>query len=152
MELITGMLDLAFQAITLFACGLGALIVLALLFGTRYDVKWDYYEADFLDERGREIGEFETKLRRRIDKKAAVPPDYEPQTTFRLRHPALGVGQLLTVRVADERVFEAMIEQPGRVRLGTQDALCEIKSPAAGQTVTVEIGGAELLRATLRPD
>ncbi|MEM7410395.1 MAG: hypothetical protein AAF430_09195 [Myxococcota bacterium] len=132
--------------------GIFALIVLAVLFGKRIERKWDY-EADFRDERGREIGELDVELFRVIeDKRAAVQPDFQLKVKFVLRHPALTPGQGLVVRLAGEPIFEQTLSESGRVLL-REDALCsQIKSPRVGDLVTVEVGGAELFSEPLRRD
>ena len=86
------------------------------------------------------------------DPKATVQPDFELRVKFVLRHPALEVGRGIRVRLDGEVIFDATIAEPGRVRFGEADLDGELKEPAAGQVVSVEVAGQEILAEPLRHD
>jgi len=123
------------------------LVVLAMLFGKRIEKKWEF-DADFHDERGREIGEFEVELTRI----AKEEEDFTLRAKLKLRHPALQAGSTVEVHLEGVRVMEGPVEQTGYVRLRTEHLCGEIKDPAKGQTCSIHYGGAELLKSTLYPD
>lgn len=140
-------MDTLFDVIKYAFGGLAGLVVLAVLFGKRVEKKWDY-EADFHDERGREIGELEIELSR-IAREGA---DYTLDVEFSLRHPALEAGRRVEVLLADARIFAADVVVDGRIRLDTRQLCGEIKSPAVGQVVTVRCDDVEIFAEPLRRD
>jgi hypothetical protein len=126
---------------------IGLLFVLALLFGKRMVTKWDY-EADFLNDGGREIGEFEVKMSR-IEKEE---PEFTQKMSFRLRHPGLKVHSTVRVVLDGIVVMEGMVQNAGRVRLGKDNVRVQLEQPEAGQLCQVECDGTVLLEAPIRPD
>ena len=144
METLLNLVTYAFGG---FFALIGALFVLALLFGKRMETKWDL-EADFRDERGREIGEFETECKRVVGEET----DFTQRAKLELRHSALQVGQRVQVRLEDVPVMEGPVEEAGRIRLRDEHVCGEIKDPKAGQTCSVLLDGAELLSAPLERD
>jgi len=126
---------------------IGALFVLVLLFGKRVETKWDF-EADFLDERGREIGEFEAELRR-IPKEEN---DFTLDARLRLRHPALEVGRSVQVELEGVLVMEGPVEKPGRVFLQNEHLCGEITDPKTGHVCSVQYQGSQLVKGELHPD
>jgi hypothetical protein len=140
MEIVFGLVKWVFW-------GFVGLIVLVVVFGKRVEKKWEY-EAKFRDARRREIGEFDIELFR-------IPSDntdWKFKAKFVLRHPALIPGQVLRVYLDDELVIEKTLEQAGFVRLGASELCAEIKSPAAGQVVSVRCGDDELFAEALYRD
>lgn len=123
------------------------LVVLAMVFGKRIEKKWEF-DADFHDERGREIGEFEIELTRI----AKEETDFTLHAKLKLRHPALQAGGTVQVHLEGVRVMEGPVEQAGFVRLRTEHLCAEIKDPAKGQICVIHIDGSELLKSTLYPD
>jgi hypothetical protein len=105
-------------------------------------------EADFRDERGREIGEFEADLRR-IPKEET---DFTLHAKLQLRHPTLEVGRSVQVLLDGVVVMEGPIEKPGRVWLRNEHLRGEIKDPKTGQVCRVRYEGAELVTGKLYPD
>jgi hypothetical protein len=69
-----------------------------------------------------------------------------------LKHPSLKLGQTLRVRLAGELLFDSTVTAEGRIRLNERDLVAEPKAPAAGMTVSVEIGGAEIFSEALYDD
>lgn len=126
---------------------IGVLIVAALLFGKRVITKWEY-EAEFRNNRGREIGEFDIKMSR-IDKEE---PDFTQKTRFWLRHPDLKTHSTVRVWLNDLLILEGMVEKEGRVQLGKENQKNEISRPETGQLCKVECDGRELLVEAIRPD
>lgn len=123
------------------------LMVLAILFGKRIRTKWEY-EADFLDDKGREFGEFEIEMSR-IEKEE---PDYTQKVKFRMRHPGLRAHASLQVYIDDLLVFEDRIEKDGRHVVMRSAPTRPVESVSSGQVCRVLVGGTELARAELRPD
>ena len=123
------------------------LVVLAVLFGNRVIKQWDY-QAEFRNDRGKEIAEFEIELSR-IDKKE---PDCTLKVEFWLRHEALKVGTKVQVYLDDELVMEGSATDVGRIRLGKQDLRSDLNDPRPGQICVIKCDGDELLRETLRKE
>ena len=143
METVLNLVTYAFGG---FFALIGALFLLAVLFGKRMETKWDL-EADFRDDRGREIGEFETECKRIAGEGA----DFTQRAKLELRHAALQPGQRVEVRLDDVPVMEGPVEKAGRIRLlDTQGG--EIEDPQVGQTCSVRLDGHELLSAPLQRD
>lgn len=126
---------------------IGALVLLAVLFGKRIDEKWEY-EAEFHDDEGREIGEFETKLSRI----AREESDYTLSASLKLRHPALVTGHDIEVHIEGECIMRGPIETDGSVRLDSHHIVGEIKDPKGGQSCTIVWQHTELLKAALYRD
>ena len=141
------LLDLVRYGVLGFFGLIGALFVLALLFGKRMETKWDL-EADFRDERGREIGEFDIELKRVVGEDA----DFTLRAEFTLRHAALAIGQPVEVCLEDAPVMRGTVETEGRIRLGNDHLCGDLKDPAVGEICSVRVGGAELLTAPLQRD
>ncbi len=126
---------------------LGTLFVLAFLFGKRVEKQWEY-EADFLDARGREIGEFDIESSRIVGEGS----DYALRAKLVLRHPGLVAGAVVQVHLDAERVMEGVVEKPGRVRLGLDHLTSKLDSPRAGQVCSVRCGDQELVAEPLARD
>lgn len=126
---------------------LGLLTGAALLFGKRVSKQWEF-EAEFHDDRNREIGEFDIELSQ-IDKE-------EPQPTvkakFRLRHPALTQHQTVQVMLDQRLVLEGMVETPGRIFIRKQLGEADVGHIEAGQLCRIRCGSTELFAEPLRPD
>ena len=122
------------------------LFVLTLLFGKRKRKKWEF-EADFLNEAGREIGEFEVELSK-IEKE---DDDFVLRSNLRLRHADLN-GARAEVFLDGVLVLTVPIETPGRVVSGELPPLVEGLEPHAGQVCAVHVGGREIIAAELRKD
>ena len=126
---------------------LGLLIVLALIFGKRIRRKWEY-EAEFVDENGREIGEFDVTLSK-IEK---VEPDYTLKARFHLRHPELAQHATVRLLLDDMLVMQGTVEKAGRISLDRASLQVQLAEPRAGQRCRVEVGMQEIVSADLRRD
>ncbi len=125
----------------------GLLVLIAVLFGKRIRKQWEY-EADFVDEDGREFGEYEIELSR-IEKEE---PDYTLKTRFRLRHAELKPHSTVQVYIDDTLVLEQMVETEGRVYSRGKPPINAIDKVAAGQVCRVMIGSTEIASAEFHPD
>jgi len=127
--------------------GLFGLFVLAAIFGKRMETKWDL-EAEFRDERGRKLGEFDIELRR----EAKEGCDWNLEASFVLRHMALELGREVQVYLDDELVMRGEVEKAGRIRLNAGDLTSELEDPRVGQVCSVRVGEDELVAETLYRD
>jgi hypothetical protein len=123
------------------------LVMLALLFGKRVIKQWDF-EAEFLNDRGREIAEFEIESSR-IEKEQ---PDFSTKANFQCKHAALAVGDEVAVYLDDVKVMAGQVENAGRIRLTIAHVLDPSLTPEAGQNCTVKRNGELLLEQVLRKD
>lgn len=123
------------------------LVILALLFGKRVIKEWDF-EAEFLNERGREIAEFEIESSR-IEKEQ---PNFSTKAHFHCKHGALAAGDEVAVYLDEEKVMAGQVEQAGRIRLNIGHLLDPSLTPKAGQNCTVKRNGELLLEQVLRKD
>ncbi len=144
MELIVTIIKFVFLG----AFGLiGALILLALLFGKRIRKRWEY-EAEFRDAAGREFGEVDIEMSR-IEKEE---PDYTFKASLRLRHERLVPQSTVSVEIDDRIVLEGQVDKPGFVHLGKEHIRNVVDRPSAGQNCRILVGGAVLASAELLPD
>ena len=125
----------------------GALILLAVVFGKRIRKRWEY-EAEFRDEGGREFGEVDIEMSR-IEKEE---PDYTFKASLRLRHERLTPPNTVSVEIDDRVVLEGPVEKPGFVHLGNEHIRNAVDRPSAGQACRVLMGGTVLASAELLPD
>ena len=123
------------------------LLILAILFGNKVERKWDL-EADFLNAKGREIGELDLELKRYPKEQT----DFELVVKFFLRHDALLPGRTVEVTLNDEIVLTGKVDKQGVIRLSKEHLIAEITNPAEGDLCTVICDGQEISRAALRPD
>ncbi len=123
------------------------LVILALLFGKRVIKEWDF-EAEFRNERGREIGEFEIESSR-VEKEE---PDFSLKAEFHCRHKALAVGDAVAVYLDDVKVMAGQVEHAGRIRLDLAHLLDPTLVPEAGQNCVVRRNGELLLEQILQKD
>lgn len=126
---------------------IGALFVLALLFGKRIIKQWDY-EAEFHDDNGREIGEFDIELSRI----AKQETEDTFKAKFRLRHASLEAGQRVQVFLDDTLVLEGLSEKAGRIILGAEHIKTPLETASAGQLCRVIYGGVERFSAAIIRD
>ena len=123
------------------------LVVAALLFGKRVNKQWEF-EAEFHDDRNREIGEFDIELSQ-IEKEEAQP---SVKAKLRLRHPALTDHQTVQVVLDKRLVLEAMVETPGRIYVRKKLGEGDVGRIEAGQVCRIRCGGTELFAEPLRRD
>ena len=123
------------------------LVILALIFGKRVIKQWDF-EAEFHDERGREIAEFEIESSR-IDKEE---PDFTTKAEFHCKHDALAPGDEVAIYLDDLRVMAGPVEKAGSVRFGIDRLLDKSLVPKAGQRCVVKRNGELLMEQVLRRD
>jgi len=123
------------------------LFVLALLFGKRIDKQWEY-EAEFLNEKGREIGEFEIESSRI----AKQEKEYSLKVEFHCRHPGLNPGDQIEVYIEQLLVLAGEVKHPGRIRLGNPDLVDAPIDPTAGQICSVKQNDKVLMEQALRKD
>ena len=144
-------MELIFTAIKWLFLGffglIGALILLAIVFGKRVKKEWDY-EAEFRDADGREFAEFDIELSR-IEK---VEADYTVKPKFRMRHDALTAGSTVRVYLEDLLVLEGTVTKAGRVWLRKDDVRNSPESAAVGQVCRVELSSGETFSAELKLD
>ena len=144
-------MDLIFSVVKYLAMGffgvIGALFLLALLFGKRVRKRWEY-EAEFHDASGREFGEFDIEMSR-IEKEEA---DFRFKAKLRMRHASLEPHDTVRVVVDDRTILEGMVEKAGRVFLGQDHIRNTIDEPAPGQLCRVMVGSVELATTTLVRD
>ena len=141
------MLSIIFYIVGGFFGFIFLLIILTILFGKKVEKKWDL-EADFLNDKGREIGEFDLELKRYPEEQT----DFELVVKFFLRHDALLPGRKIEVSLRDETVMTGAVEKQGVIRLSKEHLVAEITNPAEGDICTVLCDGQEICRAVLRPD
>ena len=125
----------------------GALILLALVFGKRIKKRWEY-EAEFRDASGREFGEVDIEMSR-IEKEES---DYTFKASLRLRHERLVPHSTVRVEIDDRIVLEGQVDKPGFIHLGKDHVRDIVDRPAAGQDCRILVGGAVLASAELLPD
>lgn len=126
---------------------LGLFIVVALVFGDRIVTKWEY-EAEFLDSKGKEFGEFDIKMSR-VDKKEA---DFSLKTEFRMRHHLLTLHSTVQVFLDDLLVLEGMVREAGRINLALENLQNRVDDPRTGQICRVLCGGSEIATQEIVPD
>jgi hypothetical protein len=126
------------------ALGFIGLIAFVVLFGKRIETRWDF-EAKFRDERGRELGEFDLELTRVAEEDS----DWELETKFVLRHPALQPLAIVQVLLEGVVVLQGTVERRGHIRLDDRHRQIDIKSPAPGQICSVRVDDAELFAEPL---
>lgn len=126
---------------------IGLLIVLAIFFGKRKITKWEY-EAEFLDERGREFGEFEIEMSR-YEKEE---PNFSLKADFKMRHESFVQHQTVQIYLDDVLVLEGMVEKTGFVSLGKRHIRNEISDAKLGQICKVVVAGRELFSEPLAPE
>ena len=123
------------------------LFVLTLLFGKRIKKQWEF-EAEFRDEKGREIGEFDIEMSR-IEK---GEPDFSFKAKFRLRHESLETGQRVRVYLDKLLIMEGTVVTAGRIYLKQEAVVTEATEASAGQVCRVVYGGLERFAEPIRPD
>lgn len=141
------MLNFVFYTIFGFFGLIFFIIVIGLIFGKKVDRKWEF-EADFINERGREIGEFDIDLKRYPKEQT----DYQLVAKMFLRHKSLRVGRKVDVLLDEQTVMHGVVSNEGSIRLGNEHLVAEITDPKAGQVCLVQCEGHELCRALLKPD
>lgn len=119
---------------------------MALLFGKRRITKWDY-EADFYNDKRREIGEFEIKLN-----KYEKEEDFSLKASFRLRHPALTEGSVVQIYLHDVLVMEGTVSEEGRINLTNEHLKSTVDNPEAGQICRVLCSSIELFAEPIHRD
>ena len=85
------------------------LLILGLIFGKRVIKKWEY-EANFYNDKKREIGEFDIEMK----KFAKEEGDFELEAKFVLKHIELTMGSNVQVFLEDVLVMEGSVEKEGR--------------------------------------
>jgi hypothetical protein len=126
---------------------IGALFLLALLFGKRVIKRWEY-EAEFHDENGREIAEFDIELSRIA--KQETEDTFKAE--FKLRHPSLEAGQRVQVFLDDTLVLEGTSKHAGRILLGAEHIKTPLDAASEGQLCRVVYGGVERFTASIVRD
>ena len=124
------------------------LVVLALVFGKRIIKKWEY-EAEFLDRKGYEFGEFDIEMSR-IEKDE---PQFSFKASFRMRHSAFKPHKTVQVYLDDVLVLEGLVKKAGRVYLHHREHLQNVIEDAEiGQMVRIVCGSTELFQQPLAED
>ena len=126
---------------------IGALFVLALLFGKRIVKQWEY-EAEFRDDSGKEFGEFDIELSR----VAKEESEDTFKAKFRMRHDELGLGQRVEVYLDDVLVLAGNVEKEGRVWLRDEQVVTRLTEAREGQVCRVVWGGKERFSEAIVPD
>ena len=145
------MLEALLGIIGVLLAGFVGLIVVAVLvvvvFGKRVHKLWEY-EADFWDEAGKYVGEFEIELSK-VGKEAI---DYTLKAEFEARHESLAPGQSVEVSVDDHVVMRGTVVHAGKVVLTGEDLTVREFEPTVGQTCRVSIDTQERWTADLKLD
>jgi len=135
-------MDLIFSIVKIIVFGffglIGLLFLLALIFGKRIVKQWEY-EAEFRDEGGREVGEFDIELSRVAKKET----EDTFKAKFRLRHDTLEFGQRVQVFLDDVLVLEGSAEKAGRILLTEEHIKTVLTTASKGQVCRVVYGGKE---------
>ena len=124
-----------------------ALFVLALLFGKRTKKKWEF-DADFLDENGRELGELDIEMSR-IEKEE---PDYTFKAKLVMRHEALVIDARVNVELDGKPLLAGRVDKAGRIQLGNEHIQTTLGQANTGQVARVLVDDVEIASAELRPD
>ncbi len=128
--------------------GLIALFVLiVVVFGKRVHKLWEY-EAHFLDETGKYVGEFEIEMSK-VGKEAI---DHTLKAEFEARHESIAPGQLVAVSVDGLVVMQGTVVHAGKVVLTVDDLTVREFEPTVGQTCRVVIDTEERWIADLKLD
>ena len=131
--------------------GLGGLFiflfVMALLFGKRVIKKWEY-EANFYNDEGREVGEFDIEMQ----KFAKDEDDFSLDAKFRLKHAELTSGSIVKVYLDDVLVMEGSVKKEGRIYLTNEHLKTDIDDPKAGQICRVMCSAVELFSEPIKVD
>ena len=128
--------------------GLMAFVVLVVVvFGKRVHKLWEY-EADFWDETGKYVGEFEIEMSK-VGKEAI---DHTLKAEFDARHDSLAPGQSVELFVDDLRVMQGTVVHAGKVVLTVDDLTVGDFHPLVGQTCRVSIDTQERWTADLKLD
>ncbi len=135
------------NALLAFVGFIAFLFVIALLFGKRKTKRWEY-EAEFLDQSGREFGEFDIELSK-IEKEE---PDFTFKAELSLRHSRLVDGADVQVLLDELLVLRGTVETPGRIRLGNSHIVNALTEARPGQEARVLIDRFEVAAAALVPD
>lgn len=151
METFFNLLETVIDVFAYIAVGfvgfIGLLFILALLFGKRVIKKWEY-EANFYNEAGKEVGEFDIEMK----KFAKEDGDFALEAKFRLKHSDLNQGNVVQVMLNDELVMEGVVEKEGRIYLKNQHLKSNIENPEAGQICRVTCSSVELFAEPLKVD
>lgn len=123
------------------------LFVLAIVFGKRVEKKWEF-EANFYNEKQREIGEFDIEMK----KSAKEEADFALEAVFRLKHSDLNSGDVVQVYLEDVLVMEGVVEKEGRIYLQNEHLKSEINDPQEGQVCRVMCSSVELFSEKLVRD
>lgn len=123
------------------------LFLLAIIFGKRVVKKWEY-EANFYDEKKRELGEFDIELK----KFAKEEGDFKLEAKFKLKHSALMQGRVVQVYLDDILVMEGIVEKEGRIYLKNEHLKSEVESPESGQICRVMCSSVELCSEAIKKD
>ena len=126
---------------------IGFMVIIAMLFGHRVIKKWDF-EAEFRNDKGREIAEFEIELSK-VDKKET---DFTLKVEFWVRHEAVRQDSLIQVYLDDELVMEGRAKEAGLARFGKEELRSNLSDPQPGQSCAIFCDGAEILREVLQKD
>ena len=121
--------------------------ILAVLFGKRIRKQWEF-EADFLDENGREFGEFEIEMSK-IEKEE---PDYTLKAKLSMRHPALTQHATVQVYIDKTLVIERPVETEGRIYVRTGQLVNTVDQVTSGQNCRVVVGSTQIASAEFHPD
>ncbi len=123
------------------------LIIITFVFGKRVITKWDY-EAKFRNNKRREIGEFDIKMK----KYDGEDTEFTLKEKFVLRHPELSQGKQVSVYLDNELVMEGNVEHAGKIYLSNKHLKSKIESPEAGQICRVMCSAIELYSEPIYKD
>jgi hypothetical protein len=130
-----------------FFCLILLLFILAIMFGKRIDKQWEY-EAKFLNDKGREIAEFDIESSRI----AKQEREYSLKVEFQCRHTALNPGDRIEVYLEELLVVAGEVKHAGRIRLGNADLVNSPTEPGAGQICYIKHNQQILLQQALAKD
>ena len=123
------------------------LFILALLFGKRVQKQWEY-EAEFLNDKGREIAEFDIESSRIVKQEQ----EYNLKVKFHCHHAALAPGGQVQVYLDQLLVLAGEVTAEGKIRLGNADLVNAPTEPKAGQVCYIKYQDTLLLQQVLRKD
>ncbi len=115
MDVLFSILDVIFKGVGLVVAGFIGLIVFAVLFGKKVESRYDL-EAEFLDDDGKEIAEFDIKLWRY----AKEAGNFQLKASFTWKDSQLSVGDKVQVFLQDLLVMEGIVEKATEIKLFKQ--------------------------------
>lgn len=132
---------------TYIAIGIVILVIFKLLLADKIDKKWGY-EAEFLAQDGREIGEIEMELshNNRLEEKHML------KINFKFKHPQLKKDDHLEIFVENDHILTLPVNQNGFIKVRVKKELGDIQEPKLGQACKVMRKGKVLKEAKFIKD